>query len=390
LNVVHYFLRVSEASGGVSRAIYDLVSLMAAVGHEVALATAADSRFPQAWFTSGRGTPEIVTFKPPPKPFELLSRASLAKIGSSLQEAEMLHLHGLWRPSSSQVAGLARRLRKPYVMTIHGTLDDWSMRQRPVRKRIYHRLFEMRNLAAAGRIHATAWAEAEQARKWIPHGRIAVIPYAFDLAPFAQPPGRELFLAAHPEVDARRTTVLFLSRLHPKKGAEILIRAVGMVRRTGVDCQLLMAGPGKASYLNRLRQLAASHVPDALFLGMVTGEEKHALYRFADVLALPTSQENFGLVFTESLACGTPVVTTRGTDIWSELESSGGALIAEPTAEAFAVAIVTLLSDSQRRQRMGRDGRRWVFDWLERRKVVDRYERLYREAAANGIGRTGA
>lgn len=380
MKVVHHFVRVSERSGGVSRAVFDLVSILAAAGHEVTLLTSADSDFPQGWRAEGRGQPKFVPLAPPYGPIQLFPRAGLEQAASVLKCADLLHLHGMWRPSNYQIVGVTRRLGKPYVMTSHGTLDDWCMRQRPLRKRVYHWLVERRNLDAARRVHATAQAEAEQSRKWIPHERIAVVPCAVDLAPFAEPPEPEIFLARHPEVDAGRPCVLFLSRLHPKKGVDILIEAIGLLRQRNVDCQLLIAGSGDASYSRHLRRLSEKRVPDAHFLGLVTGAQKLALYRFADLLALPTSQENFGLVIPEALALETPVVTTRGTDIWPELEASGASVIVEKTAEAFAGAIGDLLADEPLRRRMGRVGRRWVFDWLEPRRIAAQYEQLYRAA----------
>jgi glycosyltransferase involved in cell wall biosynthesis len=135
--------------------------------------------------------------------------------------------------------------------------------------------------------------------------------------------------------------------------------------------------------MKKLRALADSlNLGDACrFLGMVTGAAKQSLYQAADVFALPTSQENFGLVYTESLACGTPIVATRGTDIWRDLERSGGAVIADPSPEAFADAIAELAADRKRRAEMGRRGRAFVFAWLNPDKVAAEFEALYAEAA---------
>jgi glycosyltransferase involved in cell wall biosynthesis len=113
------------------------------------------------------------------------------------------------------------------------------------------------------------------------------------------------------------------------------------------------------------------------FLGFVSGVEKVSLYQAADVLVLPTSQENWGFVLVESLACGTPVVTTKGVDIWPELQSSGGALIVPAEARAMAEAVGGLLSDPARRRAMGEIGRRWVFETLGADRVARGYEAMY-------------
>jgi glycosyltransferase involved in cell wall biosynthesis len=123
---------------------------------------------------------------------------------------------------------------------------------------------------------------------------------------------------------------------------------------------------------------------DVRLLGPVAGELKRSLFERADVFALATHQENFGIVFTESLACRTPVVTTRGVDIWPELESSGGALIADRTPEAFADAIERIVSEPGMSSSMGSAGRRWVMEYLDVSRITERFVEVYAKAIAEG------
>jgi len=117
--------------------------------------------------------------------------------------------------------------------------------------------------------------------------------------------------------------------------------------------------------------------PCVHFLGLVTGTAKISLYQAARVLALPTSQENFGLVFPEALASGTPVITTKGVDIWPELLDSGGAIVCDRDENEFADAIETLLYDSGLASRMGSLGRNWALSSLGAEHVLESYEQLY-------------
>ena len=120
-----------------------------------------------------------------------------------------------------------------------------------------------------------------------------------------------------------------------------------------------------------------SHVE---FVRFVECNRKTSHYRITDLLVLPTSQENFGLVFPEAMACRVPVITTRGVDIWPELEESGGALIIEEDVASIAAAIIQLLDDATQRKQMGEAGRTWVGSTFTGDAVVNRYTDLYRKA----------
>lgn len=386
MRVVHYFHRLDEASGGVPRAIYDLLYLLSSGRADVTLITALRSTFPLGWrqrITEQGGRVVLVDtidhaggFLPP---------ASLGRIRAEFHGADLLHFHGTWRPSGTQVCRLARKLEKPYVLTPHGTLNTWSMRRSRLRKRLYYRLFERANLSAAGRIHATAESEAVQSRQWIGHNRVTVIPCALDLRPFRDFAPIDDLLIEHPEIARDRVRVLFLGRLHPSKGIETAIEATALLQSRGRDVQLVIAGPAEIpSYAQRLRRMAAHLVPDTAFLGLVTGPTKFALYQAADALILPTRQENFGLVIPEALASGTPVVTTRGAGSWQDLSEGGGVRIVDDTAPAFAEELERLLADPERAAAFGAAGREWVCSWLDPDGLRSAYLRMYEDAIRDG------
>ena len=114
-----------------------------------------------------------------------------------------------------------------------------------------------------------------------------------------------------------------------------------------------------------------------VFLGMVVGKAKVSLFESADVFILPTSQENFGFVLPEAMACRTPVITTKGVDIWPELDACGGAVIVKQDATEIADAATKVLADPEKAQQMGDAGREWVFATLDAAKVVSKFIELY-------------
>jgi glycosyltransferase involved in cell wall biosynthesis len=394
MRILHYFDRVRLEEGGTIRAALDMSTAMARLGHGVTMLTYDDTDAPTEWKTSDAGaSPRVVLIEPPARPGRFFSRAQLARIAGHVAGADVVHLHGMWVPSNPQVAALCRRnpagggVPVPYVVSIHGMLDDWGMRQRGLKKKIYLALQGNAMLRHAAALHTTAEGEREQSSTWMPGGRWVVVPYIVDLSPFRALPGPGEARAKFGIADSAaggEPSVLFLSRLHYKKCPDILIRASALLRDRGVKHRLLLAGTGDTEYVESLKRLAAElNLADrCVFLGMVTGPLKLSVYEASDVFALPTSQENFGLVFAESLACRTPVVGTKGTDIWRELESSGGAVIADRTPEAFADALAGVLADPGRRRAMGESGRRWVFEALDEARIGAEFEKMYAGAAA--------
>jgi glycosyltransferase involved in cell wall biosynthesis len=366
--------------GGVVRAVLDICGGLAAAGIEVVLVNCDHTDAPQSWKDHEPRTPRLENVDPPSKRSSRLPHSSLKRIQQLVEQTDIVHLHAVWQPSNLQIAQIANRSDKPYIASIHGMLDDWCISQRALKKKLFLALGGRRYLEGAARAHFTADGERAQSMKWLPRGQAEVIPLMFDLAQFNVLPGPEPFDTAFPGARAPGLpTVLFLSRLHYKKGVGVLIDAVGMLRDLGQPVRCLIAGAGDDRYEAELReQVNRLGLGDSVrFLGLVVGEAKVSLFETADVFVLPTSQENFGFVLPEALACKTPVITTKGVDIWPELEASGGAIIVEQDARAIASAMTSVLNDPETAAKMGGAGRRWVFDTLDSGKVVSRFIELY-------------
>src|SRR5204863_306780 len=146
---------------------------------------------------------------------------------------------------------------------------------------------------------------------------------------------------------ADEPTLLFLSRLHAKKGVGTLVRSVHVLRERGRLVRLVIAGGGDAAYERELRGIVEElKLGDrVLFAGFVRGKEKVSLYQAADAFVLPSSQENFGYVVVEALAARTPVITTRGVALWPQLERERAAVLAEPEVEPLCASILGVLDD---------------------------------------------
>ncbi len=381
MKIVHYLGRMRLEDGGVVRAVLDLCAVLAARDHDVTLLTLDATDVPQQWIAGGDGRPGVVTLQPHAGPWPGLRRGAVVEARQCIATADAVHLHVPWDPVCRRLSQLALAAGVQYVVGLHGMLDDWCMGRKAFKKRLYLALGGRRFLERAAAVHCTAQAEREQSWKWYPRGRPIVVPLIFDLSEYEHLPGPELarrkFASAFP--DDNVPIVLFLSRLHPKKRVELLIEAAMQLHDDGLTFKLLIAGTGEPQYEQSLRALVELKQLSAriAFLGFVSGRNKVSLYQASDVFVLPTSQENWGFVLLESLACATPVITTKGVDIWPELQSSGGAIIADETPQAFAAALADLILDREKRQRMQQQGRAWVQRNFNVDRVVEQYEQLY-------------
>ncbi|MBL9002040.1 MAG: glycosyltransferase [Phycisphaerae bacterium] len=395
MNILHYVESTDSRQGGVPRFVLDASRVMAAEGHPSTILTQDTTETPEAWLTGhdGNSLPAVHRLPRPALLGKLFGPSEMREIRKHLKKADVLHTHCVWNPATLQIAAAARQMGVPYVVSLHGMLDDWCMAQRSLKKRAYMSLGGRHFLEHAARVHCTARAELDQSKKWFPNGAEAIIPYLMDLEPFRQLPGRELAAKRFTFLEnGGEPTVLFLSRLHYKKGPELLLQAASRLRTQGIRGQVAFAGTGEPAYVESLKTIASKLgiAGNVHFLGQVIGREKISLYQNADLFVLPTSQENFGLVLIEALACGTPLITTKGVDIWQDVQASGAAEIVDQRPEQLAEAIAKLLSDESLRRDMGAKARPWVFETYGEQTLIGRYEKFYADCAGRGPASTAS
>lgn len=383
MRILHFMPSLDAGVGGPARAVVDLCTALALRGHAVTLLTSDPARASQSWQGNGGSVPQLVTLPRARLPACTHVGAALRQLASLIPRQDLVHVHGVWEFANIQISTIAANHDVPYVISPRGMLDDWCLAQRAWKKRAYLKACGQQWLRGAARIHLTADAELEQSSKWFPHERGEVIPNLLDLSPYRDLPNAATIGQRLRETLGDRPRLLFLSRIHEKKGLDVLIRACGLLKRQGRAAALVVAGDGEPKYVAALQSLARAEnlgAQDIAFLGMVTGPEKLALYQACDLFAMPTQQENFGFVFVEALSCGLPIVTTADIDLWKEFASSGATVIAARSPEAFAAAIADLLNSPARLKHMGAMGRGWALDAFDTAKTLDRFENMYRQA----------
>jgi glycosyltransferase involved in cell wall biosynthesis len=260
---------------------------------------------------------------------------------------DIIIIHGMWSYHGYCVAKVARQLGLRYVVFLHGMLDPWFARQYPrkhLKKWLYWPWAEYRTLRDAQLVLFTTAEEMVLARQsfWLYKARERLVGYGIKAPDVVPAQARTAFLEIFPELEGKRN-LLYLSRIHPKKGCDLLIPAFAKAAAADPALHLIMAGPGDAAWIVELKNLARQlNVENRItFTGMLKGSVKWGAYDVADAFVLPSHQENFGIVVAEALAWGVPVLTTYQVNIWREIKEAGAGIIHPDTQ----VGADQLLSD---------------------------------------------
>lgn len=259
-------------------------------------------------------------------------------------------VHGLWQYPGLAARHAARALALPYFVVPHGMLDPWFKRRYPLKhlkKWLYWPWGEYRVLRDA---RAVLFASEEEARAaagsfWLYRARSAVVGLGLALDESAQASTPDAFLQAFPALRGRRL-VLFLGRLHSKKGCDLLLRAFAEATAGNEHVRLVMAGPDAAGAASELRA-AASRLgigQQVVWTGMLQGTLKWSALNAAEVFVLPSHQENFGIAVVEALATGTPVIVSERVNIWREIVADGAGWAGPDTAQATAAMLTASLA----------------------------------------------
>jgi len=282
---------------------------------------------------------------------------------------DVVHIHGIWSPYLAAFARCAELHRIPYIVTPHGMLEPWSLSVRNLRKTLALKTYQGHVLKNAAAIHATSPLEAEHlASLQLGEAPIHVVPNPVEVP---APTAAKRAGAA----DGTRS-MLFLSRIHPKKGLDILLQAWHELRPAG--WRLLIVGDGAAEYRESLRTYCATHRLDSVeFHDHTEGAGREALFGAASVFVLPTFSENFGNVIIEALIRGLPVITTTGTP-WSEIPAVDCGWYVEPTLPRIKEAIAAAANSAEELLRaMGERGRRYATECFTLPAVREPLLRMY-------------
>jgi len=308
------------------------------------------------------------------------SGKSIQALWSAVRRADVVHIHGLWNLNATLAARLARWSGIPYIITPHGMLDHWALSRSRFKKQVYGFLFERTNLRKAAEVHFLNSEECSEAMSYGEQLNTFVLPNGVFTDRFKSLPYKTKLSKSYPELDGA-VTALFLGRLHPKKGFDLLIPAFVQAIRSCPLLHLLVVGPDQRGYRGELEaQIREQDLHSRVtFLGMVSGERKLEVLAAADFFVLPSYQEGDSIAVKEAMASGLPVLITSACH-FPEIEIFGAGMVLPYDAISWANAMSTLYSDKRYRTDMGHSGSRLVsnrYTWQKvTRQLLDVYRRV--------------
>ena len=355
MKLLHVIPSLSPSTGGPPEALRHLTHAYGEAGVNVEIATQDDP-----------GAPYLASFRVPvhatgsrPSVYAY-SPSLLSWLRNNVPRFDGVIINGVWT-YHSLAAAIAARGRVPYVVFTHGMLDPWFKRQYPAKhlKKCLYWPAQYWVLRNAEKVLFTSTRERDLAPQsfWPNDWKSSVVPYGTGEPPANSEAQAEAWYKVVPAVRGRRY-LLFLSRIHEKKGCDLLLNAFARVGAQHPDLDLVIAGPDQVGLQAKLQQQAAElgiagrvHWP-----GLLTGDPKWGALRNCEAFVLPSHQENFGVVVAEALACGRPALISDQVNIWPEIEQEGVGLVAPDTLEGTEALLSRWLAlpESEREAMSGR------------------------------------
>jgi glycosyltransferase involved in cell wall biosynthesis len=311
----------------------------------------------------------------------LTSAALRRRFTQALTPADAYHIHGLWQEHCAMTAAHASRAHKPYVVSTHGMLDAWALANKAFKKRLYAALAQRRLLKHAACIRALTQNERDDCRRFGLRNPVAVIPNGVDIPEASS----DEFFARFPELRGKRI-VLFMGRVHYKKGPALLCQAWARIHRSFPDAHLVIAGPDFEDTARGVKQLIADNaLTDSVSMpGLLHAPLTWSALRAAHTFVLPSYSEGFSRAVLEAMGSGVPVIVTRTCNV-PEVAAHECGLVIEADEQALADALSDMLRAPGRElSRLGGNGQRLVRERFSWDVVGQQLAGLYRWVLGGG------
>ena len=387
MRILQIIPSISLVYGGPSQMVLGLSAALAAQGIDVTIITTDSNgdigQFPldvplnQPLKQNGY---QIIYFRCSPFRRYKFSLSLLQWLNASARQFDIAHIHALFSPVTTLAATIARVHKLPYIMRPCGMLDPADLQKKKRLKQIYGTLFERPNLAGAAAIHFTSKQEAKISERF-GLGSTGKMPVPQDLI---IPLGVRAGLFAKRLRESQVPIVLFMSRIEPKKGLDLLIPALESILESGIEFQFILAGsnPQDADYEAgiKVKIQHSSLAKYTTITGFVSGDRKNELLTNADLFVLPSYYENFGIAVAEAMAAGVPVAISDRVHISEDIRQAEAGWVGPLEVDAIANSIKSALLDPQERQRRGLNAKEYAkkhYNWEAiAQQTIDAYQHI--------------
>ncbi len=385
MKIVHVIASIDPRNGGLQAVVMRIAAAQCGLGLDVHVVSYGSPAVQAQVREIGKSIPNFSTIRwhllqEPNRIERLLCFAGRSRLREVLRQASFVHIHGVWEPFLIYASKLAKSLKIPYCVCPAGMLDHWSLNQKSRKKKLALRLGYKQMLDDAAFLHVLNIDEVAAIEPL--HVRCAklVIPNGVFVEEFDPLPKSGLFKEKM-SFSIDRRYILFLSRLHIKKGTDILAMAFAAISEMYPDVDLVVAGPDDGAKDDLMHLIEEFGIGDRVrLIGPIYGETKIEALVDADCFCLPSRQEGFSMAITEALACGTPVVITDQCH-FPEVGAANAGLIVPVDPVEVAKALATILNDKIHAQSMGLNGRRMVMEKFTWPAIAEATVRGYRLSA---------
>jgi len=384
LKVLHVIPSVSPSRGGPSKAVIAMVKALIESGVDAEIATTNDHGnetldVPLHGISQYEGVPIrfFKRFSPTANAIRefAYSRDFQRWIKKNISNYDLIHVHAIFSFCSTYAMYQARKQGVNYIVRPIGQLETWSLSQSERRKNTYLKLIEQRNLIEANTLHFTSESEKKQALNTIPKLNATVIPLGINMPKRIDNAASKM----HSRWDLKENipTIIFLSRLHPKKGLELLISSLGKLNE--VEFQLIIAGEGEQQYTDQLNETVAQNGLSKIcqLIGFVEGHEKNLLLQGADLFVLTSHSENFGIAVLEAMASNTAVLVSNEVALSKQIEQHQLGYTTSLDESNITNTLRKALTQLQATKTMGNDAYRFAQEHYQWSVINQEIMRMY-------------
>lgn len=362
MKIIHYIPSIDRMAGGISTYMQVLAKPLGTMAEVHIMTHASENPLPM----ENCKVHDIPRYRP----FSGVWKKAVVDLLDSVRP-DIVHVNCCWTPDCAMIQRLAQKRGYKVVLTPHGMLEPWIIKRHYWTRKVPALwLYQKAAVQRADCVQATAESERDNLLKLGYNSNIKVVRLGIDAESIEMKKSWK-----------KTRQILFLSRVHVKKGINFLVEAADVLRNELQGYKILVAGEGDADYVEALKRMICDRgLQDIVqLIGGVYGDEKWRLFQTSDFFVLPTHSENFGLAIAESLASGTPVITTVGTP-WSDLNSSEAGAWIEIGTETLVETLRRFLSLSEDElETMGRNGRKLIETKYSAHVMAEQMMEVYKE-----------